>query len=50
MRHSMRFEVTCVCSLNGFELVIVFFMSAGPFIFLEFVSLSLLYPSFTFDI
>ena len=44
MGYSMRLELTRVCSLNGFQLVMVFFMNAGPFFFLECVSLSLLYP------
>ena len=50
MGYSMRLEFTCACSLNGFQLVMFFFMNAGPFFFLEFVLLSLRYPSFTFDI
>ena len=48
MGYSMRLELIRVCSLNGFYLLMVFF--AGPSFFLEFVSLYLLYPSFTFDI
>ena len=50
MGYSMRLELTCVCSLNGFYLLFVFFMKAGPSFFLVCVSLSLLFPSFTFDI
>ena len=50
MGYSMRPELTCVSSLNGFYLLMVFLINAGYSFFLEFVSLSLLYPSFTFDI
>ena len=46
MGYSMKLELT----LNGFELVMGFFMNVVPFFFLECVSLSLLYPSFAFDI
>ena len=48
--YSMRLELIRVCSLNGFQLVFVLFMKVAPFFFLECVSLSLLYPSFTFYI
>ena len=50
MQYSIRLELTRVCSLNGFYLLVFFFMKAGPSFFSECVSLSLLYPSFTFDI
>ena len=49
---TMRLELTCVCSLNGFQLFMgcfFFLMNVGHFFFWECNSLSLLYPSFTFD-
>ena len=49
MGYSVRLELTRVCSLNGFQLVMGF-MNTGPSFFLECVSFSLLYPTFTFDI
>ena len=40
MGHSMRLELTRVCSLNGFQFVMFFFfMNVGPSFFLECVSL-----------
>ena len=48
MGYSMRLELTCVCNLNGFQLVMGFY--EGRCFFFECISLSLLYPSFTFDI
>ena len=44
----MRLEFTRVRSFHSFYLV--FFMKPGPSFFLECPSLSLLYPTFTFDI
>ena len=45
---SKKLELTRVCSLNGFYLLMVFFMNAGPSFFLDCVFLCLLYLSFTF--
>ena len=50
MGYSIRLELNRVCSLNRFPLVIVCFYEYWSFLFLECVSLSLLYPSSTFDI
>ena len=44
MGYSMRFELTRVCSLNGFQCVMVFFMNAGPSFFLDCVSLKSTLP------
>ena len=44
-----RLELTVVCSLNGFQLVIGF-LDLTPLFFLECVHLSLIYPSFAFDV
>ena len=35
MGYSMRFKLTCSCSLNGFQLVMVFFYKGGSFLFLR---------------
>ena len=48
MGHSMRLELTRVCSLNDFQLVMGLFRG-HPIFFLECVYLSLLYPSLIFD-
>ena len=53
MGYSMRLELAGVCSVNGFPLVplvMFFLMNAGPSFFLECVSFSPLYSSFTFDV
>ena len=48
MGYSMRLELTCVCSLNDFQLVIGLYRGF-PLFFLERVYLSLLYPFLIFD-
>ena len=48
MGYLMRLELTHVCSLNGFQLVMGFYETLSS-LFLC-VYLSLLYPSFTFDV
>ena len=48
MGYSMRLELTRVCSLNYFQLLMSLYRS-HPLFFLECVYLSLLYPSFIFD-
>ena len=50
MKSSIRFELTRICSLNGFRLGMGIFMKVGPLFIIECVSLSLLYGSCTFDI
>ena len=50
MWYSMRLELTRVCILNDFQLVIGFFYEGRSFLLLECISLNLLNPSFTFDI
>ena len=48
MGYSMRLELTRVCSLNDFQLVMALYR--GPPLFsLQCVYLSLLYPSLIFD-
>ena len=44
MEYSLRLKLTCVCSLNGFQLVMGFYEGHSS------LFLSLLYPSFPFDI
>ena len=49
MDYSMKLERTSVSSLNGFQLVMDLY-GGTPLFFLVCVYLSLLYPSFAFDI
>ena len=47
--YSMRLELTRVCSLNDYQLVMCWYRSL-PLFFLEWVYLSLLYPHLVFDV
>ena len=48
MEYSVRIELTRVCSLSCFQLVMGFFMKDPSFFFLEFVSLNLFLPFICF--